>query len=90
MAAIAKASPAHTTIPIVMALLAIVVLALVLSSTTSHAIIPILVVVLQRLAANNDSMRSRLSRVFTVSRQRKQRMTSSFGMIAPLQLLGCV
>jgi hypothetical protein len=90
MAAIAKASPAHTTIPIVMALLAIVVLALVLSSTTSHAIIPILVVVLQRLAANNDSMRSRLSRVFTVSRQRKQQMTSSFGMIAPLQLLGCV
>jgi hypothetical protein len=86
----ARANLAHTTLFIAMAILAVVVFTLVLSSTTSHAAISILPVVLQRLAANNDSTRSRLSRVFTVSRQRKQQMTSSFGMIASLQLFGCV
>ena len=89
IAAIAQATPAYTTMFIGLAILAAVVLALMLSSNRSHAPISILAVAFQTLAAN-DSTRSRLSRVFTSSLQRKQQTTSSFGMIAPLRLLGCV
>jgi hypothetical protein len=96
IAATAKANPAHTTILIALAVLAVVVLTLMLMPTSNrphHAtyhLVSILPIGLQRLAANKESARSRLSRVLTVSRQRKQRMMSSFGMIASLQLLGCV
>jgi hypothetical protein len=94
IAATAKANPAHTTILIALAVLAIVVLTLMLTSSRPHHatyhFISILPIGLQRLAANNESARSWLSRVLTVSRQRKQQMTSSFGMMASLQLLGCV
>jgi hypothetical protein len=95
LAIIAEANPAYCTTNLVamavLAVLAIVVLALVLTPNRSQAAISILPVVPYRLAVNkNDSTLSRLSRLFALSRQRKQQMTSSFGMIAPLQLLGCV
>jgi hypothetical protein len=96
IAVAAAANPACTTMVTVIAMLAVVVLALMLNSKASNAShasctpISILPIGLRTLAANNDSTRSRLSRVFTSSRQRRQQMPSSFGMMAPLQLLGCV
>ena len=90
IAAIAEANPAHTTMSIARVVLAIVVLALMLNSNRTHAGISVLPAVLLSLAVNNDSTRSRLSRAFTVSRQRKQQPTSPFGMIAPLRPIGCV
>jgi len=94
IAATAKANAVHTTILIALAVLAVVVLTLMLTSSRPHHatyhLVSILPIGLQRLAANNESARSWLSRVLTVSRQRKQQMTSSFGMMASLQLLGCV
>jgi hypothetical protein len=89
----AAVNPAYTTMFIAMAVLAVVVLALMLTSNASNASyapISILPVGLRTLAANSDSTRSRLSRVFASSRQRKHQTTSSFGMMSPLQLLGCV
>jgi hypothetical protein len=98
IAATAAAKPGSMVMVTALAVLAIVVLALTLNlispnaSNSSNArdrpitILPIV----RTLAANNDSTRSRLSRVLTLSTQRKQQLTSSFGMMASLQLLGCV
>jgi len=90
VAVIAEANLVSTVVLVAMAVLAIIALALMPNSNASRAAISILPVVSQRLAVDNDSARSRLSRVFTLSGQRKQQLTSSLGMMAPLQLHGCV
>ena len=98
IAATAAAKSGSMVMVTALAVLAIVVLALMLNLISSNApnasnvrdrpitILPIV----RTLAVNNDSTRSRLSRVLTLSTQRKQQLTSSFGMMAALQLLGCV